>query len=71
MRNLLTRVVISKAPEHEEVMIATRLAAEQVPRQRTAHGQPGYRVTFHTSARPMAGTNSQVHAWTHPNTSIV
>ena len=30
------------------------------PRQLTALEQPGYRVTFHTSARPMAGTNCQV-----------
>ena len=49
-----------KAPEEDA--LEARLGVEQVPRQRTAHAQPGYRVTFHTSARPMAGTNSQVRA---------
>ena len=55
-----------QAREHEEELPEAR--PKVLPRERTVQERPGYRVTFHTSSRPMAGTNSQVK---HPTRSFV
>ena len=46
--------------EPEEQEEAEVLAGNPLPRQLSVWEAPGYRITFHTSAKPMAGTSSQV-----------
>ena len=49
-------------PEEEEPIDVQPSPSPQPPppaRETTIFYAPGYRVTFHTSAKPMAGTNSQ------------